>query len=171
MAKRPAELEADLFRRSLAVINSGAAYLGDDDVIRGLLAMVCHDAMRLSGSAADVPDPAAAIEKSARACARVFLGMDRRYVPVPKWNAANGGIVPFLKTWCGCDDEDPEDAVTHAALVMVSELFDVADLADQPGVLDEDWQCQVTEIIERYAKLFQGMSPPDQAIFDNEVVE
>jgi len=168
MAKRrPAELDKDLFRRSLSVIHGGAAYLGDDNVIRGLLALVAHEAMQLSSSRGPA-DPVAAIEKSARACARVFLGQDSRYVPVPKWNESQGGLVPFLKTWCGREEDNAEDVVAGSILEMVSELLDVAELADQPESLDEDWQWQVTDIIERYTKLFLGVSLPAQAVFDSE---
>src|SRR5690606_5451357 len=105
-------------------------------------------------------DRAIILQRYARRLGRTLIGRNRAFQSMSKWNEP-GGIDDFCAHWLGISDKDPDDRMEHAVVQLISEISDAAKQAEN-GFLEEQWKSKAEEIIDRYAKLFLGISPPQQ---------
>lgn len=156
--------EEPLFTNALKAQAAGN-YLGDREVVEAILRYIVgkyFDRIK----AKDVPDTRLRLLKEAtRESVPIFLGDDKKYVPLRNWNQ-RGAIDAFLAKWTGSSETDPELRVTHAILKMIQELQDLAEYAATDGVLEEQWNWQVGAILNKYTSLFMGIDLPTQATME-----
>ena len=144
----------------------GKNYLGDQDVIETLLRFHIHNAMEKIADSHSEQLQHRAIQEPAREIAAILLGMRKdNYVGVVGWNSP-GSIDAFLAKWCGSSENEPRRRIEHAMVNMFSELLDVAEQANIPGILEEQVAWQVDAIVEKYALLCLGVDLPTQATME-----
>lgn len=156
--------EGPLFEAAVdaAAKTEGVAYLGDRAMVNGLLRTVASGLLNSMASIKDPADRIARLKRGCRNTAAALLGQRSRFAPMPGWNTP-GGIDAFCAKWLGIAETDPKDRMESAVLQMMNELFEVADYAGTPGVLEEQWRWQIDATLDWYTDLFLGVSPPQQA--------
>jgi len=131
---------------------SNPNYLADFKLIHRLLAeMVNRILARLWTDLAAGLDGAGFGEAAAvelRALARVFLGLDPRYIPIP-WFSPGGGVDDHLACVEGIHATDPEERVVMALDNMLRKILDV--VAANENVEAAEWMPQVSAIVSEYA--------------------
>jgi len=138
-------------------------YLGDLEVINEILRYVVSDLLDRLEPVEKPSLKMMEIQRQAKQLAHVLLGKSRSFQPMIKWNEA-GSIDVFCRHWLGCDDATPEQRMEHACVLFFEEVLDVAVYASKDGVLPEQWGWQLDAIIEKYAGIFVGISPAQQAV-------
>jgi hypothetical protein len=106
-----------------------------------------------------MPTPKFISELSGRV-ADVFLGKDRSYLPVPGWNEP-GKIDEWIITQIPFQVATARERVQMAIIQFFSDLVELANFANQDGVLDEQWKPSWTEKFIEYCMLLMGVPELD----------
>ena len=138
-------------------------YLGDMETLERMLKYAAGELVEQMQEVVSDTHRKIRMRKLAKGCARILLGMDKLYPPVRRWNEA-GGIDEFCAKWLGLAETQPLERMEHAVVKFFGEILSVAQYASTPGILEEQYLFQLDAIVERYTKLFIGISPPQQLI-------
>lgn len=139
----------DPFAASIADLDSGQ-YLGDGQVLEGLVRMMISEAFEADGGDE--------LEVLVETFARAVLGMNPKMTVVPGWNRA-GVIDAFVTEWTGIKGESGLEVLKRYGLWLIDQAADVASYAAQPDVVREDWVWQLDAIVVDAVRLLQGVSP------------
>ena len=137
---------------------SNPNYLADFKLIHRLLAeMVNRILARLWTDLAAGLDGAGFGEAAAvelRALARVFLGLDPRYIPIP-WFSPGGGVDDHLACVEGIHATDPEERAAGALDNMLAKILDVVAAHEHEPA--EEWMPEVSALVGEYARKVLGI--------------
>lgn len=134
-------------------------YLGSYQFVQSLLKSKTNEVLQaIQGGA----NPADAARPAAEFLAKALLGMDPSMPGVPNWNAP-GGIDLAIAQAMDLDDGSPLEVMEHWAVALFTELLQVANYADEPGVTPEQWQWQAQDAYDDFTKLALGIPvDPDE---------
>lgn len=158
---RNESLFADAANASAESAEGTRAYLGDPTVVEALLRLVLSEATKVINQ-----DPTKGKKKIRSLCrhaAKVLLGYEEAYAPVPGWNEP-GAIDEFAAKWLGSAEADPVTRLEHTVLKLVLEALDIGDYAATPGVLPEQWKWQLDAMMQKYVGVLMGIDLPTQAL-------
>ena len=127
-------------------------YLGDFQVVNGLLRTLVGNLLIHSGDFADAAEFEKAAEKAAKSLARIFLGQDKNW-QAPAWFSP-GQIDVYLGEQEGIASEDPEERVAGAIINMVTDILEVA-YSDAKA--PEQWRPVVDQIYREYTFKVMGL--------------
>ena len=88
--------------------------------------------------------------------ADIFLGNNANYAPEPGWNEP-GKIDEWIVSQLPMGVTSPKERVQMLILQFFSDLFDLANFANTPGVLDEQWKSSWTQCFIDYCGLLMGV--------------
>jgi hypothetical protein len=145
-----------LFADSIATAaDDDNQYLGDAVVVETILRAAIGEFMSLvqEGKATQ-----ADMERIARRAAGIFLGHDKDFTPVPKWNAP-GHIDEFVAKWVGSEETDAVARLEQMMVEMMGQSLEIARIADRPDALDEEWKWQLPAMFQEYTWLLLGIPP------------
>lgn len=140
-------------------------YLGDMEVVEYLVRLYIKSVVDSLEGVTVAKAQRRRIEQRARRMARIFLGKNKAYVPVHRWNEP-GAIDEFCATWTGLAERDPMDRMEHFFVKLFREIMDVMVYADVDGILEEQWEWQLQAIVQRYVGFLLGIDRPMQAIME-----
>ncbi len=94
--------------------------------------------------------------------ATIFLGRNKDYPGLKTWNEA-GGIDAWLRVEANVGEEDPQLCVATYFQHVLTEFNKIANYAQEEGVLPEQWQWQIDDLVESTRDLLLGMpAEPDE---------
>lgn len=169
MIDRNALIESDKpFVASMAAVGAAEGYLGSTAFLDGLLRVMVSDWMEALGSGTATPDLA---KRLVDEDAAILFGEVDGFGKLPGWNEP-GGIDVYVAAELGTSDTG-RDAIENALIQMLKQATAIANYADEPGVLDEQWRWQLDALFEEYVNLFLGMpgEDPDGPEFGPDVPE
>ncbi|MBM3965021.1 MAG: hypothetical protein FJ308_08110 [Planctomycetes bacterium] len=88
--------------------------------------------------------------------ADIFLGNNENYAAEPGWNEP-GKIDEWIVSQIPMGVKSPKERVQMLILQFFSDLFDLANFANTPGVLDEQWKSSWTQCFIDYCGLLMGV--------------
>ena len=134
-------------------------YLGSFQFVQSLLKRKANEFLEAVDSGTN---PGDAAKPAAQFLARALLGGDPEYPGVPGWNTP-GAIDLAIAQAMELDDGSPMEVMEHWAVALFTELLQVANYADEPGVTPEQWQWQAADVYETFTKMALGMpADPDE---------
>lgn len=139
----------DNFMEGLINEASQSNWLGDYRVVNTLLRKWAKFIITHKNSTAEL------LDKAARKYAKVFLGQNKKYSG-SAWFSP-GQIDVHVGYRFGVDSVDPEEMVAGALLTMIEPLYDLAKSMKDVNSLPEQWQFQVSDLIQRYSYEFMGL--------------
>lgn len=95
--------------------------------------------------------------------ADVFLGKNKNYEGDPMWNVP-GKIDEWIVSQLPMGVTDPKERIQMLILQFFSDLFDIANFANTPGVLPEQWKQSWTDCFIQYCMLLMGVPELDDAV-------
>lgn len=104
--------------------------------------------------------PIDAAQPVAQHIARVLLGKDPEWDVIPGWHTP-GAIDLAVYRAMELNDNDPDEVMEHWGVAFLTDVYKIMEYASEPGVTDEQWQWQLEDIYERYARMALGMSEPE----------
>ena len=148
------------FVQSLEDASTGN-FLGDRTTVEQILRLAISDIMERMLTAKSQDEKRFIIESVSGNTAKIFLGRDKEYTPLHRWNQV-GMIDEFVALWAGSAEVNPLDKIKHAVIKLYGEILDLDTYAATPGILNEQWMWQLDAIFSRYAGIFVGLSPAAQ---------
>ena len=158
--------EAGFLKEALGKVadTEEGGYLGDPDVVDGLLRRFVYDAIRVIRSEGKPEQKLRRVSRRASRLARVFLGKNNTDHTLQRgWNR-EGVIDVFVAKWCGSSETNATARIEHGLLNLVNDVMELADYAGDRSVLPEQWEWQLDAVMEKYVQIFMGVSPPNQAL-------
>lgn len=154
MPSRTEEIEKD---KLFSKVPKGDNYLGNTETIKNLLDY--HLSVWLDEvDGVSEKKAVAATEDRAKELASIFLGKKSdTFYPIPRWNET-GGIDEFLADQVGIDETDPEVRMRHSFLKFFDEALDIAKLASDETLFDEQWEWKIGALVHRWTNLLIGLS-------------
>lgn len=86
----------------------------------------------------------------------IFLGKDEKYDRDPDWNVA-GKVDEFVHTYFPFDTDVPTDRMRMFFMLFLRNVFDITNLADNPDILDEQWQSAMLDLYRETASVLIGI--------------
>lgn len=161
MAKsKSVQEEEHLFTVALEAAKTGQ-YLGSRETVDAIVRFGVMDFLSRYPDAKDQKGRIRAMARPARVIARVLLGRNKNYVAVSGWNQP-GGIDAFCAVHLGCGETDPDLRMEQSIIKLFNELLEVAEIAGDDDVLEEQVQGPFNDVIEKYVQVFLGVSPAQQ---------
>ena len=158
--ERQRQRDADVPFRQVDVSEPGL-YLGDvqtvQAILRAKIGSVCDELAQTT----DSKKQERIIHRAGRAMASVFLGENPLCKHVPGWNEP-GLIDESLAEWLSIAEEDPDERIAHAFVMLLMEMMNVGDIAEKTGMPDGQWQPAAAAVMGRYAAMFAGQAPASQ---------
>lgn len=137
----------------------GATYLGDSDVVEGLLRTLAAGVVKIrtdyNADTLTGPESTAAVSKLVDDAAKPFYGADSAYQGLPSWNVPEGGLVPFLKAR-GYTGSTAAEVVETALLVFAHRILDGMIAHEQDGD-DEAGKFSVDSAVEDMVADLMGL--------------
>lgn len=130
-------------------------YLGDTIVIEGMIRNFFNDALqrRIANDTSATDQD----QKDAQTLAEILLGEHPNdFRPQPAWNRP-GGLDAYLAKKLELEDIDPADRVATALLGALMIYYNIVTYAQQPGVLEEQWNWQVDVLVQDTRNLLLGI--------------
>lgn len=155
-----------LFTEPLQKVKSGN-YLGDRNNVSAILKMAVSRLLIEANTKAEVE---AKVRRESIKLGKIFLGLEKDYQPMHNWNDI-GHIDVFCAKWLGSAETLPNKRMEHTFVKFFTDILGVVGYAGQPGVLPEQWQFQITAIIDRYSYFLVGVDTPTQAILNIQTEE
>ncbi len=153
--------EPGLFGASLESA-SKPNYLGSRQVVEAVVRLSVSRMIEEFAKAKDPASRQAVLQKEAKEVGDILIGDNSDYTPLHKWNEP-GAIDEFSAKWLGSAETDPNGRMEHCMVKLYNEVLDIAEYANKPGVLEEQWDWQIGAIIDRYVSVFMGIDLPTQA--------
>ena len=134
-------------------------YLGSYDVLDAILRVSLSKVFKDPKNEATLTTD---IKNECTRVAKILLGFDNTYVGVHHWNEP-GYIDEFCAKWIGSLETHPVRRMEHSMLKFYSEVMELVGYISTDGVLPEQWQWQLTAIVQKYIYWFTGVDTPSQA--------
>jgi len=157
--------EGDFFKEALEDLSNAetSGYLGDKHYVQSILQLAAAEVFEMLPSVVDQEQgPEKLIYEVGKKHMRTFFGA-KGNKGVRGFNEP-GGIDVFVAKWCGVDETKPTDRLIGGFAAMIGELLEVEGFANHSEALKEQWAWQVEAILDRYAMIFMGISPPQQEL-------
>lgn len=161
MAETENRHEQALFAETFEGMASKEGYLGRVDDVEALLRTAALAVLEAKTSDVEKVSGEQAIH-----IAKELLG-EGKMAPVSGWNEA-GAIDVFAKPYAVVTGNDPHEVMSALFFEMINELSDVAQLADTPGILPEQWEWQVGATYETYRNIAMGCHPRKESPGDED---